>query len=192
MPKNLTDFDSSAKGTVPTVIPFPAGLSRPDQARDWANSLASAVAYAGLTHVANAKLPPGLFEELYDSEAIRDPPPLPDHPTYSDACKHRSMRDEVRKRRAHNERVNKQAESWFKTKNHEFFILKTHPGLRDMLRDRCALGGEDKGYFDGVAAMTFVDRWCKKMHGYHPHHDFYQRCLETILKMTLPTGSSCL
>ena len=75
--------------------------------------------------------------------------------------------------------------------NHEFFILitdsmlKTHPGLRDMLRDRCALGGEDKGYFDGVAAMTFVDRWCKKMHGYHPHHDFYQKCLETILKMTL-------
>ena len=31
MPKNLTDFDSSAKGTVPTVIPFPAGLARPDQ-----------------------------------------------------------------------------------------------------------------------------------------------------------------
>ena len=69
-------------------------------------------------------------------------------------------------------------------------MIKTHPGLRDMLRDRCALGGEDKGYYDGVAAMTFVDRWCKKMHGHHPHHDFYQKCLETILKMTLPSGCS--
>ena len=49
------------------------------------------------------------------------------------------MCDEVRKRRSHNERVSKQAEAWFKTKNHEFFILitdsmiKTHPGLRDMM-----------------------------------------------------------
>ena len=106
------------------------------------------------------------------------------------------MCDEVRKRRAHNERVNKQAEAWFKTKNHEFFLLitdsmiKTHPGLRDTLRDRCALGEEDKGYYDGVAAMTFVDRWCKKMHGVHPHHDFFQKCLETIMKMNLPSGCS--
>ena len=51
----MVDFDSLNKGTVPTVIPFPAGLSRPDQTRDWANSLASAVAFAGLTHTPKSR-----------------------------------------------------------------------------------------------------------------------------------------
>ena len=37
------------------MITFPPGLARPDQTRDWANSLASVVAQAGLTHVANAE-----------------------------------------------------------------------------------------------------------------------------------------
>ena len=79
------------------------------------------------------------------------------------------MCDEVRKRRAHNERVNKQAEAWFKTKNHEFFLLitdsmiKTHPGLRDTLRDRCALGEEDKGYLLADESTALRTGGCRSL-----------------------------
>ena len=56
MPKNLTDYEALLQTSPSTLIPFPSGLARPDQTRDWANSLASVVAQHGLTHVANAKL----------------------------------------------------------------------------------------------------------------------------------------
>ena len=149
------------------------------------------MAQAGLTHVANAKLPPGMFEELYDEDALRDPPDFPSNPSFGDQATHRKLCDDIQRRKLHNERVIKQSESWFKTKNNEFFVIitdsmaKTHPGLRDLLRDRCKLEGDDIGYYDGVAAMTFIDRWVKKMHLIEPHHDFYQKQLDTILKMQL-------
>ena len=134
MPKNLTDFEALPKTSPTTLIPFPPGLARPDQTRDWANSLASVVAQAGLTHVANARLPPGMFEELYDEDALRDPPDLPSNPSFGDQATHRKLCDDIQRRKLHNERVIKQSESWFKTKNNEFFVIitdsmaKTRPG----------------------------------------------------------------
>ena len=88
----------------------------------------------GLTHISNARLPPGRFDDLYDIESLEDPPELPEGPSYSDICRYKSMCDSVRQRRAHNVRVTTEANAYFKTKNHEFFLLVTdsmivtHPG----------------------------------------------------------------
>ena len=59
-----------------------------------------------------------------------------------------------------------------------------------MPKNLTELDGDDIGYYDGVAAMTVIDRWVKKMHSAEPHHDFYQKQLDVILKMLLPTGCS--
>ena len=50
MPKTMTETNDVKSVAVPSVKPFPPGLARPDQTRDWATSLLSAVAAAGLTH----------------------------------------------------------------------------------------------------------------------------------------------
>ena len=162
MPKTMTETNDVKNVAVPSVKPFPPGLARPDQTRDWATSLLSAVAAAGLTHISNARLPPGKFDDLYDAESLVDPPELPEGPSYADICRHKSMCDSVRQRRAHNARVKNEANAYFKTKNHEFFLLVTdsmivtHPGLRELLRERCKLDGSDTGLYDGVAADRHV------------------------------------
>ena len=74
MPKSMTETNDVKSTAVPSVKPFPPGLARPDQTRDWATSLLSAVAAMGLTHISNARLPPGRFDDLYDIESLEDPP----------------------------------------------------------------------------------------------------------------------
>ena len=48
----------------------------------------------GLTHISNARLPPGRFDDLYDIESLEDPPELPEGPSYSDICRYKSMCDD--------------------------------------------------------------------------------------------------
>ena len=56
MPKTMTETNDVKSVAVPSVKPFPPGLARPDQTRDWATSLLSAVAAAGLTRHRDAMM----------------------------------------------------------------------------------------------------------------------------------------
>ena len=59
------------------VTPFPAGIPKGHQARDWGNSLESALTALHLTDVAREKLPAGKFDKLWPKSALEAPPSLP-------------------------------------------------------------------------------------------------------------------
>jgi hypothetical protein len=134
---------------------FPSGLPKPHHARDWGRSLESALAQQELTDVARRELPAGLFPKLWSTEALEPPPDLPQGASFGDQLKWRSMRDEVEKRRAHNEQTKERRKDWWLKKNHEYFMLitdsmlKTNPALQDTLIDRYLV---TDGYYDGCAA----------------------------------------
>ena len=92
---------------------FPAGLPKPHAARDWGLSIESALASRGLTDIALKQIPAGRFDPLWSPEALEEPPPLPEHATFKDKMSHRSMMDEVRKRKAQNERILAQRADWW-------------------------------------------------------------------------------
>lgn len=168
-------------------------LGKPHQNRDWLKSVESVRALCGLTDVANERLEPGRFEPLWSDEALADPPPLPANPSFKDQLAWNSAKAEQERRIAKNSTINAQCESWFKSKNHEYFILitdsmkKTQPGLRDLLRDRCDAGD---GFYDGVAAMKTIKSRMKEQETNHPQHDYYDGVLELISKKRLQSGCS--
>ena len=82
---------------------FPSGLPKPHAARDWGRSIQTAITERGLTDVARKELPPGLFDKLWSADALQEPPELPAGASFGDQLRWRSMRDEVEKRKAHND-----------------------------------------------------------------------------------------
>ena len=136
----ISDMSKSTSGF--TTVEFPAGVPKPNQTRDWGQSIESNLATLGLTDVANERLPPGQFKKLWSDEALQDPPKLPSKASFNEQAKWRQMRDDVERKRSENTQIKEQCETWFKSKNHEYFVLitdtmkRTQPGLRDLLRDR--------------------------------------------------------
>ena len=186
-----TDTKMHAAQTTAPMMEFPAGLPKPHQSRDWGRLLESNVTARGLTDVAREQLPKGLFEKLWSAEALQDPPLLPEGAPFGDQMRWRALRDTVEKRLNDNQRTKEQREDWWTKKNHEYFLLvtdsmkRTAPGLRDLLVDRFLV---TDGYYDGVAAMKYVEAWLKAIERRHPQHKFYQTCLDTLMSKRLPTG----
>ena len=174
---------------------FPPGLPKPHLARDWARSMETALTDLELTDVARKTLPPGKFDKLWSDAALEPPPDLPEGASFSEQLAWRRARDEVEKRRAHNELTMEKRRHWWTTKNHEYFVLitdsmlRTAPTLRETLRDRYEVSD---GYYDGCAAFEFVELWLKDVARRHPQHDFYQQCLELIEKKRLSALSANL
>ena len=75
--------------TEPTSVksglkPFPAGIPRPDQARDYGVDLERVCADERLTDVARGKITPGIFKPHWSEAAVADPEPLPADAGYKD------------------------------------------------------------------------------------------------------------
>jgi len=159
---------------------FPSGLPKPHAARDWGRSIQTAITERGLTDVARKELPPGLFDKLWSADALQEPPELPAGASFGDQLRWRSMRDEVEKRKAHNDLTMEKRKHWWLEKNHEYFVMITDtmqhsaPGLYDTLYDRYMVS---TGYYDGCAAMDFIVAWLDTVKKRHPHYEFYQSCV---------------
>jgi hypothetical protein len=75
---------------------FPAGLPRPDHARNWGRSAESVLAQRGLTDVSQGKITPGTFEPLWPDELLEDPPALPANASFSDRARYTSSSTSAR------------------------------------------------------------------------------------------------
>jgi hypothetical protein len=58
--------------------PFPAGIPRPDHARNWGRKTESVLAARRLTDIAQGKITPGIFPPIWSARSIKDPETLPE------------------------------------------------------------------------------------------------------------------
>ena len=127
-------------------VAFPPGIPRPHQVRDWCRYIEKRLTDLELTDVSNEEIPKGKFDLVWSKASLEPPPKLPAKASWADQMRFRSMRDEIEKRRRHNEHVAAQRDEWFSKGNNEYFelitstMVKTNPGLRQVLRDRYYVG----------------------------------------------------
>ena len=106
---------------------------------------------------------------------------------------HRKFQDEIVRRRDENQQTKDKRDAYWRTENNRYFtlftdsMLKTNPGMRELLRERFAVGD---GYYAGFQAMTYLTEWFTKTIERQPDYKFYEDCLETLIKNRLPAGAS--
>ena len=100
---------------------------------------------------------------------------------------------ELEKRQAFNKQLAERKETWWRDRLNEYFDLitstmkRTQPGLREVLREKYHLGD---GYYDGVAAMDYVQAWIKNALTMNPQHDYYEHANNLVLNKRLVVGCS--
>ena len=175
-----------------TLEEFPAGLPRPDHARNWGRSAESVLAQRGLTDVSQGKITPGTFEPLWPDELLEDPPALPPNASFSDRARYTSWLRDVEKMRAHNLVVCERREAWWRDKNNELFtiltdsMVRTQPSLRELLRQHYHV---KDGFYDGCAALRYIETWLQQLQKNAPQHEFFDKAHDTFRDKRLPVGS---
>ena len=94
--------DANSKPSGVSLMDMPTGSPKPHESRKWGIELDSALVTLGLTCVARNRLPAGKFPRLWSEAALMDPPPLPAKPSFKDILSHRSLTDEIEKRKSFN------------------------------------------------------------------------------------------
>ena len=171
--------------------PFPAGIPRPDHARNWGRKTESVLAARRLTDIAQGKITPGIFPPIWSARSIKDPEPLPEGASFRDKAAYESWACKIEERKGHNKQIKLQRETYWRDKNNELFTLltdsmmHTNPGLREILRSKYHTGD---GYYDGAAALKFVELWLLMLQRDSPQNDFYEKAARIIQDKRLPEG----
>ena len=168
-------------------------MPRPHATREWGKWLEEQKIERGLTDVAHGKYTPGLFPKRWSKKALEPIEEPPAEASYKDKQYYKRECLELEKRLAFNERLKEQKLTWWRDKLNEYFevltgsMKRTQPGLREVLREHCHCGD---GYYDGVAAMQYVEAWLKNAIELNPQHDFYEKCHLVTVEKRLQPGCS--
>ena len=153
------------------MLPFPAGIPLPHQARNWGQSLLSEAADQDLTDPLHGRIPPGKFEALYPASTLA-PFEAPDRAaSYTTHLKWREFEDRRLKRIKDNERLKAQRNSWWSSSSTKVFhlivdsMITTNPSLRETLKEKFEVS---EGVYDGPATYVAVQAWLQDMHEKHP------------------------
>lgn len=77
------------------VLPFPGGIPRPHEARNWGRSLLSVLAKRGLTDIILDQVPEGKFDPLYPDEMLEKMPAPTASASWKDKLSYRQHCDDI-------------------------------------------------------------------------------------------------
>jgi hypothetical protein len=93
-------------------VPFPPGAPKPHEGRRWATWVKRQLVDNDLVDIANARVPIGKFQPLWQASALAPPPPLDGRASYGDKLKYRDFCDKVDRHKLENATIKAQRDDW--------------------------------------------------------------------------------